>query len=176
MQNKSKILKKVKITDGKFISLERVTVCIDNKEYEWDYVTHPGAVAVALYNKKTDKYIMVNQYRVVPDDMCLEFCAGKIDKGEDIETTLKREVIEETGYSIKNIKYYGFIYPSVAFLEEKIYLYRAEIDEFISTNLDIDEKIDVVEYSIDEIKELINKNKIYDAKSIALSYYLINDK
>ena len=33
--------------------------------------------------------------------------AGFVDAGEDLESTVKREVLEEVGIKIKNIKYYG---------------------------------------------------------------------
>lgn len=176
MKNKTKILNREKIANGNIISLEKLTVDIDNNLHQWDFITHPGAVAVALYNKEKNKYVMVKQYRIVTDDITLEFCAGKIDKGEELESTLRREVIEETGYTISNIKYFGYIHPSVAFLEEKIHLYKADIESYVGDNQDVGEDIEICEYSLNEIEEFIKNGYISDAKTIALTYHLIKNK
>ena len=41
------------------------------------------------------------------EDNMYSIIAGFVDAGEDLESTVKREVFEEVGIKIKNIKYYG---------------------------------------------------------------------
>ena len=42
----------------------------------------------------------------------LELPGGKVEKGESYLTALKRELLEETGYSFQNARYLGYVFDS----------------------------------------------------------------
>lgn len=157
------------IYDGKVIHVVKDEVQLDDKTIAYrEVVKHYGGVCIAL---EDDGYFhMVRQYRYAQAKQMLEFPAGKIELNENPDDAIKREAIEETGYSIKEIKKLGYIIPTCGYSSEKIYLYYGKVDKYLGQNLDIDERIDTEKYSILEIKEMIKKGIIDDGKTIALMY------
>jgi len=134
-----------------------------------EVVLHRGGCAIAL--KDTDgKFFVVRQYRYAQEEYLLEFCAGKREPGETPLETIKREVVEELGYSAKNIVELGYVIPSCAILTEKIYLFYGEVDEKLKQHFDFDEDLKIEKYSLEEIEKMILNNEINDAKTIALTY------
>ena len=69
-------------------------------------VTYPvicPAIIVAI--TKGDEILLAHNKNF--EDNIYSIIAGFVDAGEDLESTVKREVFEEVGIKIKNIKYYG---------------------------------------------------------------------
>lgn len=168
-----KLLKRKNIYKGKILDLNVDDILIDEKDKSFrEVVLHNGGVCIALKDLKDNKFFLVKQYRYVQNKEMLEFCAGKIEKDEDVDEAIKREAIEELGYEVKNLKSFGQMIPTCAYSSEKIYLYYGETKEYVGTNYDDDERINVFKYSFEEIKELIKEGIIDDGKTIALMYKL----
>lgn len=167
-----KQIKREEIYKGKVVSLVVDEVELDNNVIaKREIVLHNGGACIAL--KDNDgKYLMVRQYRYVHQKEMLEFCAGKLEKGETPDQAIVRETEEELGYTAKNIKSFGYIIPTCGFCAEKIYLYYGEVDKKTSQNFDEDECINVEKYSYQEIKDMIKNKIIDDAKTIAIMYQL----
>ena len=135
-----------------------------------EVVLHNGGACIAL--KKDDRYFMVRQYRYVLGKQMLEFPAGKIEIGEDPDSTILREAEEEAGYAVKNLKKLGSIIPTCGYCTERIHLYYGEAGERVGQHFDADERIDLKLFTLREIKEMIAKGEIDDAKTIAIVYHL----
>lgn len=166
-----KKIKRDEIFKGKVIHVVKDEVLLDNGNTSVrELVLHNGGACIAL--KKDDRYFMVKQYRYTFSKEMLEFPAGKIEVGEDPEETILREAVEETGYSVKNLKSFGYIIPTCGYCSEKIYLYYGEADEYLGQDLDADENILLNQFTFKEIKEMIKNNQIDDAKTIALMYHI----
>ena len=164
-----KKIKRDEIFKGKVIHVVKDEVLLDNGNTSVrELVLHNGGACIAL--KKDDRYFMVKQYRYTFSKEMLEFPAGKIEVGEDPEETILREVVEETGYSVKNLRSFGYIIPTCGYCSEKIYLYYGEADEYLGQDLDADENILLNQFTFKEIKEMIRHTQIDDAKTIALMY------
>ena len=134
-----------------------------------EVVEHPGGVGIAMENEE-GKYCLVKQWRYAQECVLLEYPAGKKELGEDPFACAKREIQEETGYTCKDFYDLGYIVPTGAYDSEKIYMYYAKADKFVGTNYDEDEYLEQVYLSLDEIKEMILRNEITDAKTIAMTY------
>lgn len=171
-----KQIKRNEIFNGKILDLIVDDVELENGlKATREIVLHRGGVCIALEDED-HKYFMVRQYRYAQKEDLLEFCAGKLEKDEDKDDAIKRECEEELGYIAKDIKYYGYVIPTCAYSTEKIYLYYGKADKKVSQHFDEDENLLVEKHSLDEIKEMISKNEITDAKTIALVYHIENDK
>lgn len=167
-----KQIKRKEIYKGRIITLVNDEVMLDNgKTSSREIVIHNGGACIALKDKD-GKYFLVKQFRYAFNEELLEFCAGKIELNEDPDETIKREAREELGYSVKNLKYFGYTIPTCGYDTEKIHLYYGEVDEKLKQHFDEDEYMEVVKYSYDEIKQMIKEAKIVDGKTIALSYQL----
>jgi len=91
------------------------------------------AVAVLLYDQQRDSVIMVEQFRIgaLKDPSgawLLELVAGMVEEGEQPEEVARRESMEESGCTIKQIELIGNYYVSPGGCSEQIMLYYASID------------------------------------------------
>lgn len=160
------------IYDGKIVKLYKDTVILENgKEATREVVRHQKGVSVAI--KDTDgKYFVVKQYRYPFKKDMIEFCAGKVEDGEDVDTTALRECEEELGVIPKNLVRLGKIIPSCGYCDEELYLYYGEVKETTKQHLDEDENLKVFKYTLDEIEDMVEKGIIDDSKTISTLYYL----
>lgn len=168
--NKEITVNSEKIFEGKIINLRVDTVELPNKKYaKREIVEHKGAAAIVAIDN--DEIILIKQYRKAVEDFLYEIPAGKLELNEDPLNCASRELIEETGYCANRIEKLTEFYTCPGFSNEKIHLYKATELKQVGNNLDEDEFIEVVKVSIDEAKEMINQNKILDAKTqIAILY------
>lgn len=174
MDLKEKKISSEEIYKGKIIDVYRDKVlCPNGKESYREYIKHCRASCIVA-KLPNGKFLMEKQYRYPYDEVIYEFPAGKCDKGEDPKATAIRELEEETGYLANSIEYIGEIYPSCAYTDEVIYLYYATDLVKTHQHLDENEAVDVFELSLDEIKELLNKGILKDAKSVSALCYLFS--
>lgn len=164
-----KLIDSLNIYDGKVIHVTKDRVQLDDGAIAFrEVVKHNGGVCIAI--KDDNYYYMVKQYRYVHQKEMLEFPAGKIEIGEKPDEAILREAIEETGYSVKDVKKLGYIIPTCGYSSEKIYLYYGVVDKYLGQNLDVDERINLEKYTFSQIKEMIKNDIIDDSKTIALMY------
>lgn len=126
--------------------------------------------AVAL--TRDNKIIMVRQYRHAGDIISLEVPGGVIDDGEDPETAVKRELLEETGYSFDHSELIATLYPNPATANNRTYTYL--LTGGVKTHgqdLDEHEILNVEEYTVEEVKEFLKENKIDQALHTAALFY-----
>ena len=170
MEFKEETLSKEYVFRGKVIQVRcDKAKRADGLEVYREVVEHIGGVSVALENEE-GKFCLVRQWRYAQEAVLLEFPAGKKEVGEDELTTAKREIQEETGYTGKDFYDLGYIVPTGAYDSEKIYMYYAKSDAYVGTHFDEDEYVEVAYYTLKELKEMILRNEIVDAKTIAMVF------
>ncbi len=155
-----------KVFEGRIIDVRVETVEFpDGKTAYRELVDHPGGVGVIALTDD-GKILMVRQYRKPIEKDIWEIPAGKLDLGEDPKTCGIRELEEETGYMAKEIISLGYIYPSPGFANEVTHIFFAKGLAKGTTNLDEDEFLDVQEFTIEEVRNMILNNEINDAKTV----------
>lgn len=154
------------IYKGSFLSLRKDTVRLPNgKISSRDIVVHPGAVVVLAMDN--NGYIpMVCQYRKAVDDMLLELPAGKMEYGEEPRQCALRELTEETGYTADNVRQLTTFYSTPGFSTESMHLFLATGITSGTSDTDEDEFIEVENYKIDKLVEMVMAGDIKDSKSI----------
>jgi|AntRauTorcE11897_2_1112592.scaffolds.fasta_scaffold07361_2 ADP-ribose pyrophosphatase len=133
-----------------------------------------NGVCAIVYNRSTDKYIFVNQWRPSIEEYILEVVAGSIEKGESPIDAIKKEVIEETGYKPSTIKYIRNFYVSPGAITENVNLFFVEVETKISDELGAEgehEDIELIEMSLEEVIDY----HFIDAKTI-IATHNINKK
>jgi ADP-ribose pyrophosphatase len=141
---------------------------IKDDYYVLEYPNWVNAVALTAENK----LIMVRQYRYGGDIISLEIPGGVIDDGEDPETAIIRELQEETGYSFDTCELVATLYPNPATSNNKTYTYLLKNGvKTHAQHLDDHEILNVEEYTIEEVKQLLKDNKIDQALHVAGLYY-----
>ena len=166
-----KQLKREEIYSGKVIHVVKDEVVLDDGTKTLrEVVIHNGGVCIAL--KDNGYYYLVKQYRYSHEKEMLEFPAGKIEKGEEPDNAIVREVEEETGFTAKNIKKLGYVIPTCGYSSEKIYLYYGEVDSYVGQHFDVDERLGLEKYTFKQLKEMVKNHIIDDGKTIALMYQI----
>ena len=166
----SKTLFKGKVIDLKVDEIEYTAT--GNKGIR-EVAIHPGgAVVVALTEK--NKILLVRQFRYPMHEWVLELPAGKLDENEDPKICATRELTEETGYKAGLVTKLGRIFTTPGFCTEILHIYLAEKLTFGEhAREEGEEDMQMLEFTVDEIKEKIASGEIVDAKTICgLMMYL----
>lgn len=130
-----------------------------------ELVLHRGAVcAVAV--TPNDKIVLVKQFRKAIEQDLLEIPAGKLEEGEQPDEAIVRELKEETGYEVRNLRYVTQFFTSPGFSNELGHLYFAELGTQSDTCFDEDEDLEILEYDLEELVRMIREGSITDAKTI----------
>ncbi|MDR2837467.1 MAG: NUDIX hydrolase [Azonexus sp.] len=137
-----------------------------------EYVIHPGAVVV-LALLDNGKLLFERQFRYPLRRVFLELPAGKIDPGEDIRETARRELLEETGYAANDWRHLGVMHPCIGYSNERIEIFLARnLTRIGPPQLDANEFLEVLELSPAEARQAVWDGRITDAKTISALYWL----
>ena len=149
---------------GKILKLRNDTVCLpDGLETKREIVEHKGGSAILVEEK--GKILFVKQYRYAYEKELLEIPAGKLDEGEDPIVTARRELEEECGI-IGDMEFVREVYPSPGYTNEIIRIYKAKNLSKGKMNLDEEEFLSSVWIDKNQVKEMIKKGEIRDAKTL----------
>lgn len=175
MHFEEKTISKESIYKGKIIEVEKHKVSLPNNETAYrEVVKHNGAVAICALTPD-QQVILVKQYRKALEQELLEILPGKLEPGEDRESAAMRELEEETGYKAKKLTLIGEVYGTPGFSNEKISVYFADNLVEGKVNLDEDEFVEKVLYSLDDVKKAVEARTIEDAKTfIAFQHLLLH--
>lgn len=152
----------------------RVDTCkLQNGEVKDDYyvLEYPNWVnAIALTTE--GKLILVRQYRHAADIISLEVPGGVIDGDEAPETAVRRELLEETGYTFESSELIATLYPNPATANNVTYTYLLTGGRKThEQHLDEHEILNVEEYTIEEVKQLLKDNKIDQSLHASALFY-----
>ncbi len=157
------------IFEGRVITLQVDEVRLPNGEIATrEIVRHPGAVGVLALHE--GKMLVVEQYRKPLEKSQVEIPAGKLDPGEEPLEAAKRELEEETGYQAGTIRRVSSFYTSPGFADELLHLYIAQDLTPGEVHLDEDEFLECQAITLEEAQQLIEANRISDAKTILAVY------
>ena len=151
---------------GKILKVYTDHVKVNGRESNWDYVHHNGGAAVVAVTDE-GKILMVRQWRNALDRYTLELPAGALEANEEGAVCVARELEEETGYKSMNIEWLVSTHSWVAFTNELVEIYVAKDLVASEQKFDEEESIELEEYTIDELKEMIFKGMITDSKTVA---------
>ncbi len=136
-----------------------------------EYITHPGAVAI-LALLDNGKLLMERQFRYAPRREFIEIPAGKIDAGEDILVTAKRELLEETGYIASEWIHLTTAWPCIGYADERLEYFLARGLVHQGGQLDDGEFLEVFELSMEDAIDWVRQGKINDSKTIVGLFWL----
>jgi ADP-ribose pyrophosphatase len=143
-----------------------------------------NAIAVLLYEKDTDSFLFIRQYRYPSarhgHPWTLEIPAGAIDTNESAKEAAIREVKEEIGYQIDRLEFIVEYFPSPGMLSEQISIFYGEVTSSQKTSkgggaVSEKEDIELVKISRSEIQQKL-KNRFFNnsISIISLQWYLLS--
>ena len=139
------------------------------------YILEYPSWANAFALTKDGKVLMVKQYRHAIGEESIELAGGVVDPGESPEDAIRRELLEETGYAFESIELIGKLSANPATANNYTFLYLAKGGEKVAEQkLDFTEDVEVLLYSMEEVKQLLRENKILQALHTSCIFYALD--
>ena len=132
------------------------------------------ASGVSIVAFHEDKLLLLREFRMSVNKTIFNLCAGMIEEGESIEECISRELYEETGLSISNIR--AILPPSysaVGISDMKTYIAIVDVEGDFS-----DHTSDMIQarfYSREEVAALLQTEE-FSSRSQIVSYFFITMK
>jgi nudix-type nucleoside diphosphatase (YffH/AdpP family) len=150
------------------------TVILNREVYD-----RGNGATILLYNKLQRSVVLTRQFRLPTfvngneTGMLVETCAGLLDLDKP-EDCIKREVMEETGYHVGDVKKIFEAYMSPGAVTESLHFFLAEYSktDLLSSGGGVeDEDIEVLEMPFNEALSMVENGQIKDGKTIMLLQY-----
>ena len=126
------------------------------------------AVVILAYHKDEKKLVAIKQFRIPLNNYVYELPAGLIDNNDDIISTVKRELKEETGLDLEEViedKIGQKLYLSPGMTDESVSLVYCTCSGKISDeNLEEDEDIETILLSKEDAIKILNSSERCDIK------------
>lgn len=170
-----------KLTDKKWLNLFDVEYRDKNDQTKiWQVVSRkahpkcitgafdpPDAVVIVPFHKYEKKLVVIREYRVALAGFEYALPAGLIDEGESIETTAQRELKEETGLDLVEIKKISpTLYGTAGMTDENFVMVHCDCKGTASASgNEGTETIETLLVSREEAKDLLNDRETkFDVK------------
>lgn len=164
-----KILKSEKILKNKFFSIQKDRCQkTDGKIVENYYtVRRPDAAIIAAFTPKM-QLIMIHQYRHPVKAADYEIPAGFIEPHEkDIIQAAKRELLEETGYTVKSLIKLQSCYTYAGFMNNSVYFFIGfNAKKIADQKLDNSEELEVHIMPWKKALKYLKEEKVKDLGSV----------
>ncbi|MEQ3541850.1 NUDIX hydrolase [Pseudonocardia tropica] len=125
-----------------------------------------------VLNDVRSSVLMSWRHRFVPDVWNWELPGGLLDEGEEPIDTAAREVLEETGYRVRNIEHLVTFEPMIGMVRNAHHVYLARGAELVADPTELNEgKFQWLPLS--DVPELIRTGKIVNSGSLVGLLHLL---
>ena len=121
-------------------------------------------VVCVLAISKDNKIILARQFRPGPGLVLDELPGGSLEPGESWENAVRRELLEETGFSPGSLLNLGRFYESAYSAMERIGFLALNCEQTLEQKLDPNEFIQVILKPVPEFIDQIRKGLCTDAE------------
>ena len=117
---------------------------------------------------KNRQVVLIKQYRHGVQDVLWEIPGGVVEDSENPLEGVKRELLEETGYTTSHIIQVGKLYPNPALQTNTMYCFLAlDVEKVNEQNLDDGEDIEVHLVPLDELIAMTKRGEFPHALQVA---------
>jgi len=165
--NTPEIVTSTPIFSGRVFSVRQEVVRFpDGREATLDLIAHPGSFGILAFVRENE-IVLVRQYRHAVGEWLWEIPAGTAEPGEAPLDGARRELAEETCYRCERIRELGHsFYVTPGYCNERLSLFLAEGLTPGEQSLDEDERIEVRIFPLHDVKAMVDRGEIHDAKTI----------
>lgn len=143
--------------------IDKVRFQLPNGKISEFYLKNEKSSAGILAITSDNKIILVKQYRPGPKEILCELPGGFVDIKSNPEETIRSELSQETGY-VGDIEYVGSCIDD-AYSNLIRYCFIAKnCTRVAEQNLDKNENIEIVLFTLDEFRKHLRKGKLTDVE------------
>ena len=137
----------------------------DGKIIDPYYIVEYDTWVCAVGLTEENQVVLIKQYRHALGQVCIEIPGGCVDQEDkDLETAVRREAAEETGYVFKEAEYLGFTSPNPAANCNLMHMYLLKGGTLQhEQDLDHNEDIEVMLVPLDDLFQMVLDRKIHEA-------------
>jgi len=137
---------------------------IIEKYHQLDY---PKEGAVILLLNEFEEILLIESLRYTLNKVDLELPAGGVEKDEDLLAGAKRELLEETGYNVEDLKKVYTFRPSQGMSNQIAHVFLGKVNKNDSSlKIDEDEVGSFKWFSQEELKKMVKDNQLLDSFTI----------
>ena len=123
---------------------------------------------------KNNEVVLIKQYRHGVKEVLWEIPGGVVEDGEDPLDGVKRELLEETGYTASEFIRVGTLYPNPALQTNTMYCFLAlEAEKVTEQSLDDGEDIEVHLVPLNELVPMIQSGQFIHALQVAALFQVL---
>lgn len=175
------------ILSDNWYTLKKISYEIVKDDGSWVKQTREAydrgnGATIMLYNKEQKTIILTRQFRLPTyingneSGFLIEACAGLLDN-DNPEDCIRKEVQEETGYTVKDVQKVFEAYMSPGSVTEILHFFIAEYAKSMKTSIgggleDEQESVEVMELPFEQALQMMQRGEIRDAKTIMLLQFL----
>ncbi len=174
------------LENPKYVFPVAISYTQNGVEKKWEAVKSHDSVAVLLYHKEKNAFLLVNQFRPPvylnnkKNGMTYELCAGILDKEISPLHTIQEEIDEECGFNvpIDQIQKITSFYTSVGVSGAHQTIYYTEIDESMKIHHGggiHDEEIELFYLPVMEAKKFALDEGIPKTPGLIFAFYWFFD-
>ncbi len=133
MTSKENILSKWRMISSRtLLEHPRLTVVEDTvklpngKLIRYIYYPYLGRGGVIVVCRRGDTILVQQEYSYPVDEVLYQLPGGKIEAGEDAQTAAQRELAEESGIAMNNLRECGWFYPDNRRTDAKLHVVYGE--------------------------------------------------
>ncbi|MBM3504409.1 MAG: NUDIX hydrolase [Alphaproteobacteria bacterium] len=143
----------------------------------WDTGT---AVAAIVLNRSSGRVVLTRQFRIATHDQgpgwMVEIAAGGVHAGETPEHAVRREILEELGFTVDELHRIGVYYVAPGSCSEQMHFFLAEVsDQGRQTRgggTDEGEDIEVFEVAPWDLWKDMEEGRLRDSKTVLAALWL----
>ncbi len=139
--------------------------------YVYEFPTWVTCFALTADNK----VVMEQQYRHAIGHTCWEIPGGCVDDSDtDLESAIRRELLEETGHEFAQFEYLGKISANPSTNNNWMHMYLATGGIKTSTqNLDANEEIEIELMELNTLKQKLKNNEFIQSMHVTCMLYAL---
>ncbi len=176
-------IKLEKVRDGKYLKSYELTYRNKaGKEKKYEMVSRRNLTGIEDVGGKpsgvsivatcNEKLLLLHEFRMGVNRTVYNLCAGMLEQGETIEDCIARELYEETGLKVKEIKrILPASFAAVAISDTTTYIAFVEVEGNFEDHTSDNEQIDAKFYTKDEVKVLLETQPFSSRAQIAAYYF-----